>query len=144
MFVDGATVPLIYHFGGLRSVIPVGMLDSIEFFPGNFSPMYGRATGGIIDVQLKKLQPPKIGGYADVSILDTGVYLEVPLGNKGGIAVAGRRSYIDFIIEAAVPDDAPVNLVTAPRATTTVSCWATTARRRPTTCGRSSSARTTS
>ena len=38
VFVDGATVPLIYHFGGLRSVIPVGMLDSIEFYPGNFSP----------------------------------------------------------------------------------------------------------
>ena len=115
VFVDGATVPLIYHFGGLRSVIPVGMLDSIEFFPGNFSPEYGRATGGIIDVKVKKLQPQKIGGYADVSLLDTGVFLEVPLGDKGAIAVAGRRSYIDWIITAAVPDDAPVNFITAPR-----------------------------
>jgi TonB family protein len=115
VFVDGATVPLIYHFGGLRSVIPVGMLDSIEFFPGNFAPEYGRATGGIIDVKVKKLQPQKVGGYVDVSLLDTGVFLEVPLGDKGAIAVAGRRSYIDWIINAAVPDDAPVNFVTAPR-----------------------------
>jgi TonB family protein len=115
VFVDGATVPLIYHFGGLRSVIPVGMLDSIEFYPGNFSPEYGRATGGIIDVKVKKLQPPKIGGYVDVSLLDTGVFLEVPLGDKGAVAVAGRRSYIDWIITAAVPDDAPVNIITAPR-----------------------------
>jgi len=114
-FVDGVNVPLIYHFGGLKSVIPVGMLDSIEFYPGNFPPMFGRGTGGIVDVQIKKLQPTKVGGYADVSILDTSVYLEAPLGNKGGIAVAGRRSYIDFIINAAVPDDAPVNFVTAPR-----------------------------
>ena len=82
--------------------------------PGNFSPMYGRATGGIVDVQVKKLKPKKMGGYADVSLLDTGVYLEVPLGNKGGIAVAGRRSYIDGVLNAAVPSDAPVNLVTAP------------------------------
>jgi TonB family protein len=115
VFVDGAEVPLIYHFGGLRSVIPIGILDSIEFYPGNFSPVYGRATGGIIDVQLKKMQPKKVGGYADVSLLDTSVFLEVPLGDKGGIAVAGRRSYIDFILNAAVPDDAGVNLVTAPQ-----------------------------
>ena len=106
IFVDGAEIPLIYHFGGLRSVMPVGVLDSLEFYPGNFSPMYGRAIGGIIDVQLKKLQPKKIGGYADVSLFDTGVYLEVPLGNKGGVAVAGRRSYIDVLLNAAVPDDA--------------------------------------
>jgi hypothetical protein len=115
VFVDGAAVPLIYHFGGLKSVIPVGMLDAIEFYPGNFSSQYGRATGGVIDVQVKKLKPTKIGGYADVSILDTSLYLEAPLGEKGGVAIAGRRSYIDFILNVAVPEDAPVNLVTAPR-----------------------------
>lgn len=115
VFVDGAEVPLIYHFGGLRSVLPTGLLDSIEFYPGNFSPYYGRATGGIVDVQVKKLQPKKVGGYADVSILDSGVYLEIPLGDKGGIALAGRRSYIDFLLNATVPDDASVNLVAAPR-----------------------------
>jgi TonB family protein len=115
IFADGAEIPLVYHFGGLRSVFPVGMLDNIEFYPGNFSPMYGRATGGVVDVQIKKLQPTKIGGYADVSILDSGVYLEAPIGDKAAIAVAGRRSYLDFILNAAVPDDAPVTLLTAPR-----------------------------
>ena len=115
VFIDGIEIPFIYHFGGLKSVIPIGVLDSIEFFPGNFSPMYGRATGGIVDVRIKEVKPEKVGGYADVSILDTGVYLETPLGDKGGIAVAGRRSYIDFVLNAVVPDDAGVTLTTAPR-----------------------------
>jgi TonB family protein len=115
IFLDGASIPLIYHFGGLRSVIPIGMLDALEFYPGNFSPTYGRAIGGIIDVQIKKLQPKKVSGYADVSVLDTSVYLEAPLGDKGGIAIAGRRSYLDFILNAVVPSDAPVNLTIAPR-----------------------------
>ena len=115
VFIDGAEVPLIYHFGGLRSVVPVGLLDSIQFYPGNFSPMYGRATGGVIDVQLKKLQPKKIGGYADVNVFDSGIYLEVPVTDTLAFAVAGRRSYIDYILNAAVPSDASVNLVTAPR-----------------------------
>ncbi len=115
IFVDGSIVPNIYHFGGLRSVIPVGILDSIEFYPGNFSPMYGRAIGGIIDVQIKRLQPKKIGGYADVNIFDTGVFLEIPLANKGGVAIAGRRSYFDVLLNAAVPENSPNSFVTAPR-----------------------------
>jgi hypothetical protein len=113
--IDGADIPLVYHFGGLRSVIPVGLLDSLEFYPGNFSPLYGRATGGMVDIQIKKLQPKRIAGYIDVSLLDTGVYLEAPLGDKGGIAIAGRRSYLDLILDAAVSSDSSINLITAPR-----------------------------
>jgi TonB family protein len=115
IFVDGSEIPLIYHFGGLRSVIPIGLIDSLEFYPGNFSPTYGRATGGIVDVQVKRLQPKKVDGYVDVSILDTSVFLEAPLGDKGGVAIAARRSYLDFILNAVVPSDANVSLTVAPR-----------------------------
>jgi len=115
VFVDGVEVPIIYHFGGLRSVIPIGMLESLDFYPGNFSSYYGRATGGVVDVKLKDLRPEKVGGYADVNIVDAGVYVEAPLGDKLALAVAARRSYIDGILNAVVPDDSNVNLVTAPR-----------------------------
>jgi TonB family protein len=115
ILVDSTHLPTLYHFGGLRTVLPAGMLDSIEFYPGNFSPEYGNATGGIVDVRLKKLEPKKIGGYADVSILDTSLYLEAPLGDKAAVAIAGRRSYIDAVLTAVVPDNAGVELVTAPR-----------------------------
>ncbi|HVV49792.1 MAG TPA: TonB-dependent receptor, partial [Polyangia bacterium] len=114
IFVDGMDVPLVYHFGGLRSVLPEGVIDDIEFVPGNFSPEYGRATGGIVDVHLKELKPKRVGGYFDVSVLDAGLYLEAPLGDRGGVAVAVRRSYLDAILKAAVPSDASVSLVTAP------------------------------
>ncbi len=108
-------VPLVYHFGGLRSVLPEGIIDNIEFVPGNFSPEYGRATGGIVDVHLKELKPKRFGGYVDVSVLDTGVYLEAPLGDRGGIAVAARRSYLDAVISAAASGSGqPVSWLTAP------------------------------
>lgn len=115
VFTDGTEIPLIYHFGGLRTVLPVGVIDSIQFYPGNFSPAYGRAIGGVVDVQIKKLQPKKVSGYLDVNLFDSGAYLEAPLGDKGGIALAARRSYIDYLLNATVPDNAPVNLITAPR-----------------------------
>jgi len=104
VYIGGIDVPIIYHFGGLRSVLPVGMVERIDFYPGNFSVEYGRATGGIIDVDLKNLAPQKIGGYADISILDASVYLEAPVGEKAAVAVAGRRSYIDTLLAAVVPD----------------------------------------
>ncbi len=115
VFVDEVNVPIIYHFGGTRSVIPLGMLDQIDFYPGNFSTRYGRATGGIVDVRLKRLNPEKVGGYLDVNLFDSGAYIEAPLGDKAAIAVAGRRSYVDTFLDLLVPDDAGVNLVTAPR-----------------------------
>jgi len=40
-----------------RSVLPVGMIDSLEFYPGNFSPYYGRATGGIVDISTRSSSP---------------------------------------------------------------------------------------
>ncbi len=52
-YVDGTFVPIIYHFGGLSSVIPTEMLDHIDFYPGNFSTYFGRHTGGVIDVAVK-------------------------------------------------------------------------------------------
>ena len=108
VFVDGSEVPLVYHFGGIRSVLPTGMIENLEFYPGSFSPYYGRAIGGVIDVTLKKLKPEKVGGYADVNLLDSGVYLEAPIGKKAAIAISGRRSYMDAILAAVIPDNAPV------------------------------------
>jgi TonB family protein len=114
-FFDGTQVPNVYHFGGLRSVLPVGVIDNLEFYPGNFSPYYTDATGGIVDVGIKKLRPKKPGGYADINLFDSGVYLETPLGQKAAIAVAARRSYVDYLLEQAIPSDAPVANLQLPR-----------------------------
>jgi TonB family protein len=115
IFVDGVTVPIIYHFGGIRSVLPVGMIDSLEFYPGNFSPYYGRATGGIVDVSIKKLKPKQAGGYFDVNLLDSGIYVEAPIGDKAAVAASIRRSYIDWILNNVIPSNAPITDITLPR-----------------------------
>jgi len=113
VFIDGIRVPTVFHFLGLRSVIPADLIDTIDFYPGNFSTFYGRYTGGIFDAHLKELKPDRIHGSADISLLDTSLYLEVPIGKTAGIAIAGRRSYLDLVLDAVVPKDV-VNLTTAP------------------------------
>ncbi len=114
-FVDGTAIPNVYHFGGIRSVLPTGMIDSLEFYPGNFSPYYGGTTAGLIDVDTKKLKPKRAGGYIDVNLLDGGFYFEAPLGDKAAVAIAARRSYIDYIINAVLPANAPINAIQLPR-----------------------------
>jgi TonB family protein len=109
-YVEGMTIPNIYHFFGLRSVLPAGMIDNLQFYPGNFSPYYSWVTGGVIDIDVKKPKPKRIGGYVDLNLLDGGFYLEVPLGEKATVALAARRSWIDVILNAVLPSDLPVNL----------------------------------
>ena len=64
-FVDGTPIPLVYHFGGLSSVVPTEMLDRIDFYPGNFSSQYGRAMGGIVDVGLTSPAKDKLHVFAE-------------------------------------------------------------------------------
>lgn len=97
IFVDGALVPIVYHFGGLSSVIPTEMLEKIDFFPGNFSAQYGRAMGGIVDVNVRDPKKDKrLHGMAQVDLIDARFLVEGPIGKTGwNFAVSGRRSYVD-------------------------------------------------
>lgn len=109
VFIDGTLIPLVYHFGGLSSVVPTEMLSKIDFYPGNFGASYGRAMGGIVDVGVRDPKKDKLHGLAQVDLVDARVLAEGPvpwLGKKGWtFAVAGRRSYIDVwlkpVLEAA-------------------------------------------
>lgn len=97
-FIDGTPVPLIYHFGGLSSVVPTEMLEKIDFYPGNFSAQYGRVMGGIVDVGLRgPKEDGKYHGLLQVDLIDGRAMLEgpIPLLKGWRFAAAGRRSYVD-------------------------------------------------
>ncbi len=97
VFVDGALIPLVYHFGGLSSVLPTEVLEKIDFYPGNFSAQYGRGMGGIVDVGVRDPKKDgKVHGLAQVDLIDARLLAEGPLWNTGwNFLVAGRRSYVD-------------------------------------------------
>jgi TonB family protein len=97
-FIDRTPVPLIYHFGGLSSVVPTEMLEKIDFYPGNFSAEYGRAMGGIVDVGLRSpKQDGKYHGVAQLDLIDGRLLLEgpVPFLDNWSFIAAGRRSWVD-------------------------------------------------
>ena len=98
VFIDGIIVPLVYHFGGLSSVVPTELLDRIDFYPGNFSTQYGRVLGGIVDVGIRSPKDDgKYHGMAQVDLIDLRGLLEGPVPGLDGwnFAVAARRSWFD-------------------------------------------------
>lgn len=107
-------IPQLFHFGGLRSVFNADILSHIDFIPGNFDARFGDAIGGIIDVGPRKGRRDGYHGYADTNLFDSGVLFEGPVG-EGSFALAARRSYIDLLLPAVVPDDAGLDLTVAPR-----------------------------
>jgi len=118
IYVDGQFVPILFHFGGLTSVINSELLEDVSYYPGGYSVKYGRALGGTIDVKTRKIKTKNdtenIHGYYDIDLIDTSGMVEVPIDEQSGIAVAFRRSYIDFILPAILPDDFANTLVVLP------------------------------
>lgn len=115
IFLEGQQIPILYHFGGLRSSFNSAFLESVTFVPGNFGPEYGRATGGIVDLKVRDPARDAFRGALDLNLYDAGIVLEGPISKSWSIGGAFRRSYIDSILPAVLPDDAAVSFDTAPR-----------------------------
>lgn len=112
-FLNGLPVPFLYHFGGVTSFFSSRLLSRVDLYPGNFSPRFGRAVGGVIDVRTRDPRSDGFHGALDVSLIDTSLFAETPLGADTALAIAGRRSNIDLVYSSLVPEDA-FDVVAAP------------------------------
>ncbi len=115
IFLEGQEIPILYHFGALRSTFNSAFLEAVEFIPGNFGPQYGRAMGGIIDVRVRDPAADMFRGEIDINLYDAGFRLEGPLSDNWSVGGAFHRSWVDTFISALVPADANLSFDTAPR-----------------------------
>ncbi|HEY7725597.1 MAG TPA: TonB family protein [Anaeromyxobacteraceae bacterium] len=115
VFVEGLELPLLYHFGGLRSTFAPRFLEAVEFVPGSFAPDYGRLTGGVVNVRVRDPAEDAAHGEADFNLYDAGAAAEGPLGKGWTAGAAFRRSWVDAILPAVLPSDANLSFQTAPR-----------------------------
>ena len=113
VFLDSMPLPLLYHFGGLTSVYNSRLLERIDFIPGNFSARYGRKMGGILEVATRDPATDGFHGALELSVVDASILLEAPIGEHFSFAIAARRSLIDAVFEAVIPEDA-FNVLAAP------------------------------
>lgn len=118
-YVDGAFIPLLFHFGGLYATFNSNLLEEISFQPGNFGAEYGRNIAGLVLATTRPPSPDGYHGYLDVNLIDTSAMVEGPLAGDWSAAVGGRRSYIDAVLPWAVntfvPEANALSFTVAPR-----------------------------
>lgn len=112
--LEGHPMVLPFHFYGLASTVATDLLDRVEYLPGNFSARYGRVAGGVIDVTLRSPQRDRAHASADVDVIDAGLFGSVPVGRRAVVAVGARRSWVDAVLGAFLPNDGPARFTRLP------------------------------
>ncbi|HEY5959411.1 MAG TPA: TonB-dependent receptor, partial [Polyangiaceae bacterium] len=111
--IEGTPVPLLYHFGGVKSAFNSRLLSRVDLYPGNFGVSLGRAVGGVIAAKVRDPESDRFHALAEASVIDSMAMVETPLGKNVALAVAGRRSNIDFFYDTFAPKSS-FNVVAAP------------------------------
>lgn len=82
MFLEGDELPIVYHFLAGPAVVNSEMIQSIDFYPGNFSSRYGRAIGGVINLDTRSPRNNQVHGFAEIDVQNASALVEVPLGKN--------------------------------------------------------------
>jgi TonB family protein len=111
-FLGGAPLPIVFHFGGLSTVINSDSLDEVAFMPGGYGVRFGRRIAGVVDLRTSKTLPERSSGYASVDLFQSTAFIEQKVGEDVSLTFSGRRSYIDAILQPVLDaqTDADVRL----------------------------------
>lgn len=112
--INGHRVPLVFHFGGLSSVIIPEAVERVDLLPSGYGPEYSKAIGGIIGLTTKNPKEDRVHGMAYVDLLNTGGLVEGPIDEKSSFLVSGRYSYIGQVLKAVAKENEDFELTAAP------------------------------
>ncbi len=107
VYLDGIEVPIAFHFGGVTSFYPSGMLADLTLTAGNFDASYGRAQGGLVTLATREPRTDRWRLGGSVGLFDSSINAEGPLWG-GGVIIGVRRSYFDTIADPFVAEDVPL------------------------------------
>jgi TonB family protein len=105
VYVDGVRVPLLYHFGGLRSVVHTDLVRSVELLPGGYGAAYGRGLGGLVTVEKRAPAEDRLHGSVQLDFLDASATVQGPIADKWRVEGAVRRSHLDWLLNQVTTKD---------------------------------------
>ncbi|MBS1120542.1 MAG: TonB-dependent receptor [Deltaproteobacteria bacterium] len=114
VLIDDFEVPVLFHNVGFRAIVPAEAIATLDFIPGGFDVAYGRASSGIVNLTTRA-GADKRTEQAEVSFIDGGLIAQGPAGDDTHYMLALRRSTIDFVLPALIPDSVDLSLTTVPR-----------------------------
>lgn len=94
-------VPLIYvnHLGGLISVFNPDMINSVDFYKGNFPARQGGKVSSIVDITQREGDVSKHQGSFSLGITDASFTFEGPLADKKmSYIITARKTLTDALL----------------------------------------------
>lgn len=100
VLIDGVPIPRLYHEGGLRSVVPGEIVQSVELVPGAYGASYGRGLGGMVLAATRPLDGTGVRGAVSADLYDAAASVRADLGRGVRAGVGVRRSHLDALLDA--------------------------------------------
>lgn len=107
VYLDGIEVPIAFHFGGVTSFYPGGMLSDLAVTSSGFDASHGRAQGGLVTLTTREPRTDRFRMGGSIGLFDSSVQAEGPL-LGGGFLAGVRRSYFDAIAGPFVDSEVPL------------------------------------
>jgi TonB family protein len=101
---DGMDVPLVFHFGGLSTVLNPELVDEVSLMPGGWGVRYGRKLGGRLDVRTRLEVPERHRGSVSLDLFQATAFAAVRASPRTGVFLSLRRSYIDAVLTPLLSD----------------------------------------
>ncbi len=106
--LDGVIVYNPSHLGGFMSTFNSDAVRDIKLSKGAFPAEYGGRLSSVLDMTMREGTKEKISGTAGVSLINSRLTLEGPIGNDVTFMLSGRRMYLDLVLLAAAdPEETP-------------------------------------
>ncbi len=96
--IDNQPVPIIFHFGGLSSVVMPEAVDHVDYLSAGFGPEFGQTIAGLVNLTVKDPQTDRNHGFVYADFMNAGGMIEGPLNDHSSYLVGVRQSYIGAVL----------------------------------------------
>jgi len=80
------------HFFGLISAFNPNLTQDVTVYKNGTHARYGESVSGVIDMRSKNTIAESLTGSVGFNLIDANAYLNIPISDRLGIQVSGRRS----------------------------------------------------
>lgn len=101
--IEGHEIPFIFHFLGLNTVAVPETIKSVDFLSAGYGSEFGRASSGVINLNLRQPRTDRIHGMAFVDFTAAGGFIEgkTASNENRSFFFGGRYSYLGQVVKLA-------------------------------------------
>ena len=108
VLLDEGVVYNAAHLFGFFSVFNSDAVKSVNLIKGGMPANYGGRLSSVLEVNMNEGNNKRFGVKGGLGIISSRLTVEGPLKkDKGSFIVSGRRTYIDVLAKAFIPDSSP-------------------------------------